>query len=76
MAMTKQSKHNIMNADKIFVEQSDYDISIWLVKVVKDDKFSYVPCNYTSHHGAINAVKRIKPTAPIHLVKFTKKKVV
>jgi len=65
MAMTKDSKHNIANADSIHIERSDYDDSIWLVRVVKNDHFFFVPCNYKSKEGARRAVLRLNPTAPV-----------
>jgi len=65
MAMTKQSKENIKNADKIYIEQSDYDKNIWLIKVVKNEHFFYVPCNYKSKNGARRAVLRLEHAAPI-----------
>jgi len=65
MAMTKISKENIKNADSIHIEQSDYDPNIWLIRVVKNGHFFYVPCNYKSKEGARRAVLRLSPSAPI-----------
>jgi len=65
MAMTKASKNNIELADSIHIEQSDYDTGIWLIRVVKDGNFFYVPCNYKSKEGARRAVLRLSPSAPV-----------
>ncbi len=65
MAMTKTSKENIKNADEIHIEQSHYDKKIWLIRVVKNGHYFYVPCNYKSKNGARRAVLRLEHTAPI-----------
>jgi len=65
MAMTKQSKENIKLADSIHIEMSDYDENVWLIRVVKNGHFFYVPCNYKSKVGARRAVLRLHPTAPV-----------
>jgi len=65
MAMTKISKMNLLNADSIHIERTDFDENIWLIRGVTKGHFFYVPCNYTSREGARRAVLRLKPTAPI-----------
>jgi len=63
MAMTKQAKENISQADQIVIEK--HTDSFYRVFVRKNGAVSYVPCNYKSREGARRAVLRLNPSAPI-----------